>query len=194
MKRCSKIYFARWPVYKLAEQSPKKYSKGDKKREEDRNDDYFAPSPLSPLPAKASPWGMPPLFSDVSPWCLNSLCQRVQLGEVLKSGFNQVHNWPDTTSLSNWMQESAAGCTYKAKGVRCGPCRAQSISYAMHNCTWFPYNPKIYFQYIYPIYPIYISNLCYGVKVLKNDDTSKGAMHNHLRQTVEICNGLTILT
>ena len=52
-------------------------------------------------------------------------------------------------------------------------------------CTWFPYNAKIYFS---------ISNLCFGVKVLKNDDTSKGAMHNHLRQTVEICNGLTILT
>ena len=84
------------------------------------------------LPSKGSPWGMPPLFSDVSPWCLNSLCQRAQLGEALKSGFNQVHNWPNTTSLSNWMQESAAGCTYKAKGVRCGPCRAQSISYAMH--------------------------------------------------------------
>ena len=59
MRRCSNIYFARWPVYKLAEQFPKKYSKGDKKKEveeeEDRNDDYFAPLPLSPLPAKASP-------------------------------------------------------------------------------------------------------------------------------------------
>ena len=96
VRRCSNINFARWPVYKLAEQFPKKYSKWDKKKEEekDRSDNYFAssaPSPLPPLPAKASPWGMPPLFSDVSPWCLNSLCQRAQLG-VLKSGFNQVHN------------------------------------------------------------------------------------------------------
>ena len=75
-RRCSNINFARWPVYKLAEQFPKKYSKGDKKKEEDRSDNYFAPSSPPLLPAKGSPWGMPPLFSDVSPWCLNSLCQR----------------------------------------------------------------------------------------------------------------------
>ena len=35
MRRCSNIYFARWPVYKLAEQYPKKYSKADQKRAEE---------------------------------------------------------------------------------------------------------------------------------------------------------------
>ena len=59
-KNEKRFQFARWPVYKLAEQFPKKYSKGDKKKEEeeDRNDNYFAssvPSQLPPLPAKASP-------------------------------------------------------------------------------------------------------------------------------------------
>ena len=59
-RRYSNIYSARWPVYKLAEQFPKKYSKGDKKKEEekDRSDNYFAssaPSPLPPQPAKATP-------------------------------------------------------------------------------------------------------------------------------------------
>ena len=70
--------------------------------------------------------------------------------------------------------------------LQCGPCRAQKVSEVLAmRCTWFPYNAIIYF---------YTSNLCFGVKVLTNEDTFKGPMHNHLRQTVEIYNGLTILT
>ena len=79
------------------------------------------------------------------------------------------------------MQESAAGRTYNV--VLAEPKKVSEVL-AMR-CTWFPYNAIIYF---------YISNLCFGVKVLTNEDTFKGPMHNHLRQTVEIYNGLTILT
>ena len=55
MRRCSNIYFARWPVYKLAEQFPKKYSKGDKKKEEDRSDNYSAPPSPPPSTCKRFP-------------------------------------------------------------------------------------------------------------------------------------------
>ena len=39
----------------MAEQFPKKYGKGDKKKEEDRSDNYFAPSSSPLLHAKGSP-------------------------------------------------------------------------------------------------------------------------------------------